>query len=178
MPCDALLLSGNVVVDESMLTGESIPCIKSELPKNFEKKEIFDKNTHSVNVLFSGTKVLQTNKSNNSPLVVALVFGTGYSTSKGDLIRSILNPKPTKFKFYRDSMRFVLLLALIGLIGVIYLAYQQIQSNTKYVTIFITTVYFFFCYFFKIVTSQKNNFYHYYTSCHSNSSDNGNFNSS
>ena len=34
MPCDLILLNGSAVVNESMLTGESIPIIKSSLPYN------------------------------------------------------------------------------------------------------------------------------------------------
>lgn len=52
--------------------------------------------------------------------VVGVVIGTGYLTAKGDLIRSILNPKPTRFKFYRDSMRFVGILGILGVLGFIY----------------------------------------------------------
>jgi cation-transporting ATPase 13A2 len=32
MPCDFALLSGTCIVNESMLTGESIPVIKNALP--------------------------------------------------------------------------------------------------------------------------------------------------
>lgn len=38
----------------------------------------------------------------------------GFSTTKGGLIRSILNPKPVGFKFFRDSMRFIGILAILG----------------------------------------------------------------
>jgi len=34
MPCDIILLNGSVVMNEAMLTGESIPVLKSALPNN------------------------------------------------------------------------------------------------------------------------------------------------
>lgn len=37
MPCDVILLNGSCVMNESMLTGESIPIIKSSLPYNNNK---------------------------------------------------------------------------------------------------------------------------------------------
>lgn len=36
-----------------------------------------------------------------------MVFQTGFSTTKGELVRSILYPKPLKMKFYKDSFYFV-----------------------------------------------------------------------
>lgn len=36
-PCDIILLNGSCVMNEAMLTGESIPTIKSALPYNDEK---------------------------------------------------------------------------------------------------------------------------------------------
>jgi cation-transporting ATPase 13A3/4/5 len=32
LPCDAILVSGTAIMNESMLTGESIPVIKASLP--------------------------------------------------------------------------------------------------------------------------------------------------
>ena len=43
-----------------------------------------------------------------------LFYSTGFSTTKGGLIRSILNPKPVGFKFFRDSMRFIALMVILG----------------------------------------------------------------
>lgn len=40
----------------------------------------------------------------------------GFCTEKGDLISSILYPKPVNFKFYKDAMKFVLFLAVLGML--------------------------------------------------------------
>ncbi len=38
MPCDAILLEGECVVNEAMLTGESLPSIKTAVPHNDKDK--------------------------------------------------------------------------------------------------------------------------------------------
>lgn len=56
MPCDLVLLTGSCIVNESMLTGESIPVIKSSLPF------VSDKYDHLIDqkyTLYGGTKVIQ-----------------------------------------------------------------------------------------------------------------------
>lgn len=45
--------------------------------------------------------------------VRALVIKTGYHTTKGQLVRYILFPKPTKFKFYSDAFKFLGVLFVI-----------------------------------------------------------------
>lgn len=50
------------------------------------------------------------------------MFLTGFDTAKGDLVRSILYPKPLNFKLYRDVFKFIVCLALIGVLGLIYAA--------------------------------------------------------
>jgi P-type E1-E2 ATPase len=59
MPCDLALLQGQCIVNESMLTGESVPVIKNSL--NPFGKEIFDPKLpeSKKHTLFSGTKVIQ-----------------------------------------------------------------------------------------------------------------------
>lgn len=46
-----------------------------------------------------------------------MIIRTGFVTTKGSLVRDILYPKPTKFKFYRDSLIFVAVMAVIAFIG-------------------------------------------------------------
>lgn len=45
---------------------------------------------------------------------------TGYNTSKGQLVRSILYPVPADFKFDRDSYKFIFILAIIAILGLAY----------------------------------------------------------
>lgn len=116
MPCDMILLTGSCIVNESMLTGESVPVIKSCLlptndaydPKNYDMTKKY--------TLYSGTKVIQSREQGHA-YCYALVIRTGYVTTKGALVRDILYPRPTKFKFYNDSLTFVACMALVGIIG-------------------------------------------------------------
>jgi len=61
--------------------------------------------------------------------VLALVIRSGFTTVKGDLVRGILYPKPTKFKFYRDSLLFVFAMALIAVCGFCCLLPIQIRFS-------------------------------------------------
>lgn len=45
---------------------------------------------------------------------------TGFMTAKGGLLRSIMFPKKVDFKFYRDTYYFILALAAIAFLGMIY----------------------------------------------------------
>jgi len=50
------------------------------------------------------------------------VIRTGFLTIKGGLVRDILYPRPSKFKFYQDSLIFIgsmAALAILGFIGTI-----------------------------------------------------------
>lgn len=55
MPCDALMLSGSAIVNESMLTGESVPMIKNEIPRTIDR---FNPESDSKYILFNGTEVI------------------------------------------------------------------------------------------------------------------------
>ena len=46
VPCDILLLNGNVVVNEAMLTGESIPQVKDSIEKVEDHEHLDIKNKH------------------------------------------------------------------------------------------------------------------------------------
>lgn len=119
LPCDALLISGACIVNESMLTGESIPVTKTPLANtdNTEPWKVHSVHDYKRHVLFCGTEVIQTKSSDH---VKAVVMRTGFNTAKGDLVRSILYPKPVNYKLYRDALIFLGCLIGLSLIGMIY----------------------------------------------------------
>ncbi|XP_068772417.1 polyamine-transporting ATPase 13A2 isoform X4 [Struthio camelus] len=120
VPCDAALLTGECMVNESMLTGESVPVMKTPLPAGSQAAStIYSPEEHKRHTLFCGTQVIQA-KSYVGKEVLAVVTRTGFCTAKGDLISSILYPKPVSFKFYKDAVKFVLFLAILAFVGTLY----------------------------------------------------------
>ncbi|XP_029395861.1 cation-transporting ATPase 13A2 isoform X2 [Mus pahari] len=116
MPCDAALVAGECVVNESSLTGESIPVLKTALP---EGPKPYCPETHRRHTLFCGTLILQA-RAYVGPRVLAVVTRTGFCTAKGGLVSSILHPRPISFKFYKHSMKFVAALSVLALLGTVY----------------------------------------------------------
>ncbi|KAJ1902643.1 hypothetical protein LPJ81_003494 [Coemansia sp. IMI 209127] len=139
LPCDAVLLEGECIANESMLTGESVPVAKVPVdPSVFGKMRLASSTFGSdiaKHVLFSGTKLVRVKRASlgfggsrwlsleqsiptGMPArATAMVLRTGFNTTKGALVRSILFPRPNKFKFYEDSFRFIGVLAVIACIG-------------------------------------------------------------
>ena len=137
IPADSLLLQGQCVVDECMLTGESVPVTKSAtvtmIPLDMEHPMLnLQLQKH---LIYNGTQVLQAQQQ-----PIALVIRTGYKTCKGMLIRSILHPKPQSFKFYRDSIKFIIFLSCVAFIGFIYSCYQFISANESIYVILIASL--------------------------------------
>ena len=131
LPCDLCLISGGCIVEEGMLTGESVPVLKDALP--FLDEYIYDPDFDKRHTLYEGTKVIQTRNYSGSS-VQAVVVRTGFTTVKGRLIRSIMYPKPNKFKFYEDSMKFILFLSCLTLVGFVIsiprMLYLEYSDNT------------------------------------------------
>lgn len=55
IPCDLILMRGTSVMNESMLTGESIPAIKNSIPIT---SEVYDRVKDAKYTLYGGTKVV------------------------------------------------------------------------------------------------------------------------
>ncbi|OCT80712.1 hypothetical protein XELAEV_18027526mg [Xenopus laevis] len=144
MPCDAVLISGTCIVNESMLTGESVPVTKTNLPdpttdSRTPENETYSTEIHKRHTLFCGTNVIQT-RFYAGESVKAIIVRTGFSTSKGQLIRAILYPKPTDFKLYRDAYLFLLCLVGVAGIGFLYTIVNSILNKVSAGTIIIESL--------------------------------------
>ncbi|KAG8444429.1 hypothetical protein GDO86_009566, partial [Hymenochirus boettgeri] len=122
LPCDAILISGGCVTDEGMLTGESVPVTKTPLPfvDNDVPWKIHTGENYIGHVLYCGTKVIRIKPATDG-LVKAVVLQTGFNTTKGDLVRSILYPKPVKFKLYKDVFYAILICTGLAITGIAYI---------------------------------------------------------
>lgn len=71
--------------------------------------------------LFSGTKIIRARRpqddQDDEAVALAIVVRTGFNTTKGALVRSMLFPKPSGFKFYRDSFRYISVMGGIAVLG-------------------------------------------------------------
>ncbi|QGN16664.1 putative cation-transporting ATPase 2 [Kluyveromyces marxianus] len=123
LPCDAVLISGDCIVNESMLTGESVPVSKFaatestmvHLLEDFKSSQV--SSIVSRSFLFNGTKIIRVRSQPGMGMALALVTRTGFSTTKGSLIRSMVFPKPVGFKFYEDSFKYIGFMTLIAMLG-------------------------------------------------------------
>lgn len=119
LPCDLALLEGGAVVNESMLTGESVPVVKVNVqwPANRLSDTLVPLGLDSRQTLFSATKILQLKPLASGGDVLAMVVRTGFATTKGSLILSILYPQPSEFKFVAQSYKFVAALFSLAMVG-------------------------------------------------------------
>lgn len=155
LPCDVLFCVGGCVIDESMLTGESVPVIQTAIippeasktgSKGVGAEDCYKSTRDARHTGFCGTKVLELRHDHlpsalpsdefdtltkgalediqgdpsQQQRVLAIVLRTGFQTAKGKLVRAIMFPKPSTFKFYSDSFKFVGMLAALAVFGFLF----------------------------------------------------------
>ncbi|XP_072266260.1 probable cation-transporting ATPase 13A4 [Pyxicephalus adspersus] len=142
LPCDAILISGGCILNEGMLTGESVPVTKVPLPNvdsEIPWKTYTGENCRG-HILYCGTEVVKT-KPPNDGLVKAVVLQTGFNTAKGDLVRSIMYPKPVNFKLHREVLKVLVGLIGLSIIGVIYtVVFSSLQGATVREIVILTLI--------------------------------------
>ena len=130
VPCDCILLTGSVIVNEAMLTGESTPIIKTHI-SDINKK--FDNKNDYKHILYYGTNIVQKRAENKQP-ILCLCYSTGFNTVRGNLIRSVIYPKEGDNSFLVDSFKFLKIIGIIfalGFLVVLPIKIKRIIKNSE-----------------------------------------------
>mmetsp|Transcript_11071 Transcript_11071/g.16261 ORF Transcript_11071/g.16261 Transcript_11071/m.16261 type:complete len:1316 (-) Transcript_11071:26-3973(-) len=153
VPADLLLLKGAAVVDEALLTGESIPQRKSALDASSTNDEKLDLQDHKNSILFSGTVLVSHDigldngedgnkgkhsypKTNFSPPddgIVCFVLKTGFETAQGSLLRTMAHSskKSTDGIHTQDTFVFVAILLVCAILSAASVLQQGWGDSTR-----------------------------------------------
>ncbi|XP_058204028.1 probable manganese-transporting ATPase PDR2 [Rhododendron vialii] len=136
VPADMLILAGSAIVNEAILTGESTPQWKASIMGRGAEEKLSvrrDKN----HVLFGGTKILQHTPDKSFHLrapdggCVAVVLRTGFETSQGKLMRTILFSTDRVTANSWESGLFILFLVVFAVIAAGYVLKKGLEDPTR-----------------------------------------------
>jgi len=126
VPCDLLLLSGSAILNEAMLTGESVPQVKEGLSSKYVGDTAdspldldLDDGNSKKHVVFGGTVLVdfKVKQGDDNNLVAApdqgclcSVARTGFETQQGQLLRTMAYASKETSAFSKDTFIFILML--------------------------------------------------------------------
>lgn len=156
VPCDFLLLRGSCVVNEAMLTGESVPKMKESLlaiahgNRGSDKSTVIDTTNHedfANNVVLGGTRVIQHSAEVLDPIdkekavgliplppdggCLAIVLRTGFYTSQGSLMRTILFSTEHVTVGDKDTFFFILGLLVFAVLASAYVLIEGLKDDAR-----------------------------------------------
>eukprot|EP00276_Gloeochaete_wittrockiana_P023948 CAMPEP_0184365734 /NCGR_PEP_ID=MMETSP1089-20130417/150349_1 /TAXON_ID=38269 ORGANISM="Gloeochaete wittrockiana, Strain SAG46.84" /NCGR_SAMPLE_ID=MMETSP1089 /ASSEMBLY_ACC=CAM_ASM_000445 /LENGTH=1238 /DNA_ID=CAMNT_0026707081 /DNA_START=169 /DNA_END=3882 /DNA_ORIENTATION=- len=136
-PADLLLVSGTVVADESLLTGESVPQWKESISRR-SSNDVFSLKNDKVHIVFGGTRILQHVPDKDSDLpkppdqgCLGYVLRTGFNTAQGKLMRTILFSTEPVTANSLESLVFILFLLIFALVAAGYVLMKGLEDVTR-----------------------------------------------
>ena len=140
IPVDALLLGGQCLTNEAVLTGESVP--QSKRPLDFDEEDLdtnehqrshLDMHRHRNSILFAGTTLVHTTSNNKAAMklgeykeeeslpsgLICLALRTGMYSSKGQLLQALKTSSHvgaiSNAESERDAIRLIASLSLFAI---------------------------------------------------------------
>ncbi|KRW99089.1 P-type ATPase, cytoplasmic domain N [Pseudocohnilembus persalinus] len=138
VPCDLVLIEGQCFVNEANITGEPDPVPKLSLKTQKNNQVQFSYQQNFVSVIYEGTQIINSQNSQNSfqfeksfetpqngekfgqnfeKFAVGLVARTGFSTKKGQVIRTSLFPAKKMSFFEADLLKFLVFFICLGVVA-------------------------------------------------------------
>lgn len=141
--CDSIIISGNCVVNEALITGETVPKQKQDI--NQSNSNIIEECHSRKFFLYSGSEILDVKPSNKLPIniktkppvngIIVIVLRTGYYSIEGNLLHSMVYVDKS-FAHYtnEDLYTYIFILIVISVVsiifvGIYYLLYPQLLKS-------------------------------------------------
>ncbi|KNC47416.1 endoplasmic reticulum Ca-transporting P-type ATPase [Thecamonas trahens ATCC 50062] len=128
VPCDVVLLYGKVIVNEAMLTGESVPQAKEPLLEGgdaWPADRTLSLESDKLHIVFGGTTVVQHSeptsavpfRSFRSGAALGMVVRTGFDTAQGSLVRTIVFAAQRMTAANAEALGFICFLLAFALLA-------------------------------------------------------------
>ncbi|CAG9322754.1 ATP13A1 [Blepharisma stoltei] len=130
LPCDMLLLDGSCSVDESILTGESVPQMKDDISQR-HPQDCLSLKQDKTHLLMGGTEILDVKLGKDSQGMRCYVLRTSWDTTQGKLMRTILYSSDRLTVGSKEAFFFISILLVFALMATGYVVYYTMDDPKR-----------------------------------------------